>query len=57
MHIYNMLAMYIYTYLILKFVSIFSHGKKRAKKIQAGKLDVNEADLFDTFRGMIIICL
>lgn len=29
---------------------IFSHGKKRAKKIQAGKIDVNEADLFDTFR-------
>lgn len=27
-----------------------SHGKKRAKKIQAGKIDVNEADLFDTFR-------
>lgn len=28
----------------------FSHGKKRQKKIQAGKIDVNEADLFDTFR-------
>lgn len=30
--------------------SIHSHGKKRAKKIQAGKIDVNDADLFDTFR-------
>lgn len=29
---------------------VYSHGKKRAKKIQAGKIDVNEADLFDTFR-------
>lgn len=29
---------------------VCSHGKKRAKKIQAGKIDVNEADLFDTFR-------
>lgn len=27
-----------------------SHGKKRQKKIQAGKIDVNDADLFDTFR-------
>ncbi|XP_031632657.1 RNA cytidine acetyltransferase-like [Contarinia nasturtii] len=30
--------------------TISNHGKKRAKKIQAGKIDVNEADLFDTFR-------
>lgn len=35
-------------YLIYEY--FFSHGKKRAKKIQAGKIDVNEADLFDTFR-------
>ncbi|KAH8380803.1 hypothetical protein KR009_006477 [Drosophila setifemur] len=28
----------------------FSHGKKRAKKIAVGKVDVNEADLFDSFR-------
>lgn len=27
-----------------------SHGKKRQKKIQAGKIDINEADMFDTFR-------
>lgn len=27
-----------------------SHGKKRAKKIAMGKIDVNEADLFDSFR-------
>lgn len=30
--------------------AISNHGKKRAKKIAAGKIDVNEADLFDTFR-------
>uniref|UniRef100_U5EMW5 RNA cytidine acetyltransferase n=1 Tax=Corethrella appendiculata TaxID=1370023 RepID=U5EMW5_9DIPT len=30
--------------------AISNHGKKRAKKIQAGKIDINEADLFDTFR-------
>lgn len=34
----------------ISILSIHSHGKKRAKKIQAGKIDVNEADLFDTFR-------
>lgn len=31
-------------------MNIFSHGKKRAKKIAAGKIDINDADLFDTFR-------
>ncbi|XP_055623829.1 RNA cytidine acetyltransferase isoform X2 [Toxorhynchites rutilus septentrionalis] len=30
--------------------AISNHGKKRAKKIQAGKISVNESDLFDTFR-------
>lgn len=30
--------------------TFFSHGKKRAKKIQSGKVDLNEADLFDVFR-------
>ncbi|XP_030378737.1 RNA cytidine acetyltransferase [Scaptodrosophila lebanonensis] len=30
--------------------AISNHGKKRAKKIAAGKVDVNEADLFDSFR-------
>ncbi|KXJ76163.1 hypothetical protein RP20_CCG010173 [Aedes albopictus] len=30
--------------------AISNHGKKRAKKIQAGKIDINESDLFDTFR-------
>ncbi|KAH8304725.1 hypothetical protein KR044_007263, partial [Drosophila immigrans] len=30
--------------------AISNHGKKRAKKIAAGKMDVNEADLFDAFR-------
>ncbi|XP_055912819.1 RNA cytidine acetyltransferase [Eupeodes corollae] len=30
--------------------AISNHGKKRAKKIAAGKIDVNDADLFDTFR-------
>uniref|UniRef100_T1GGI1 RNA cytidine acetyltransferase n=1 Tax=Megaselia scalaris TaxID=36166 RepID=T1GGI1_MEGSC len=30
--------------------AISNHGKKRAKKIAAGKIDINEADLFDTFR-------
>ncbi|KAH8387249.1 hypothetical protein KR093_005872, partial [Drosophila rubida] len=30
--------------------AISNHGKKRAKKIAAGKIDVNEADLFDAFR-------
>lgn len=28
----------------------FSHGRKRAKKIQAGKVNIEEADLFDVFR-------
>lgn len=37
-------------YTVLAIYSFISHGKKRAKKIQAGKIDVNEADLFDTFR-------
>lgn len=31
-------------------ISTCSHGKKRTKRIQAGKIDVNDADLFDTFR-------
>uniref|UniRef100_A0A1I8NMF9 RNA cytidine acetyltransferase n=1 Tax=Stomoxys calcitrans TaxID=35570 RepID=A0A1I8NMF9_STOCA len=30
--------------------AISNHGKKRAKKIAAGKIDINDADLFDTFR-------
>ncbi|XP_017150830.1 RNA cytidine acetyltransferase isoform X2 [Drosophila miranda] len=30
--------------------AISNHGKKRAKKIAVGKVDVNEADLFDSFR-------
>ncbi|XP_053686270.1 RNA cytidine acetyltransferase [Sabethes cyaneus] len=30
--------------------AISNHGKKRAKKIQAGKIDINESDLFDLFR-------
>ncbi|KAH8275946.1 hypothetical protein KR018_001893 [Drosophila ironensis] len=30
--------------------AISNHGKKRAKKIAAGKVDVNEADMFDSFR-------
>ncbi|XP_026467544.1 RNA cytidine acetyltransferase [Ctenocephalides felis] len=30
--------------------AISNHGKKRMKKILSGKIDVNEADLFDTFR-------
>lgn len=30
--------------------AISSHGKKRSKKIQSGKIDLNEADLFDVFR-------
>ncbi|KAH8323887.1 hypothetical protein KR067_009594 [Drosophila pandora] len=30
--------------------AISNHGKKRAKKIAVGKVDVNEADLFDAFR-------
>uniref|UniRef100_A0A182Q3C4 RNA cytidine acetyltransferase n=1 Tax=Anopheles farauti TaxID=69004 RepID=A0A182Q3C4_9DIPT len=30
--------------------AISNHGKKRAKKIQAGKIDINESDLFDAFR-------
>lgn len=30
--------------------SVCSHGKKRQKKIQAGKIDINDADMFDTFR-------
>ncbi|KAL1379448.1 hypothetical protein pipiens_003790 [Culex pipiens pipiens] len=30
--------------------AISNHVKKRAKKIQAGKIDINESDLFDTFR-------
>ncbi|XP_053671171.1 RNA cytidine acetyltransferase [Anopheles nili] len=30
--------------------AISNHGKKRAKKIQAGKVDINESDLFDAFR-------
>jgi N-acetyltransferase 10 len=29
---------------------IFSHGRKRAKKIQSGKVNIEEADLFDVFR-------
>lgn len=28
-----------------------SHGKKRAKKIAAGKIEINDADIFDTFRA------
>lgn len=28
----------------------FSHGRKRAKKIAAGKLEVSEESLFDSFR-------
>jgi N-acetyltransferase 10 len=28
----------------------FSHGRKRAKKIQSGKVNIEEADLFDVFR-------
>lgn len=28
----------------------FSHGRKRAKKVQAGRIDIDEADLFDVFR-------
>lgn len=37
--------------LVIFFVYIFySHGKKRLKKIASGKIDINEADLFDTFR-------
>uniref|UniRef100_A0A336LK77 RNA cytidine acetyltransferase n=1 Tax=Culicoides sonorensis TaxID=179676 RepID=A0A336LK77_CULSO len=30
--------------------AISSHGKKRIKKIQTGKISLNEADLFDAFR-------
>ncbi|XP_054728093.1 RNA cytidine acetyltransferase [Anastrepha obliqua] len=30
--------------------AISNHGRKRAKKIAAGKIDVNDADMFDTFR-------
>ncbi|XP_058830026.1 RNA cytidine acetyltransferase [Topomyia yanbarensis] len=30
--------------------AISNHGKKRAKKIQSGKIDINESDLFDIFR-------
>ncbi|XP_030567397.1 RNA cytidine acetyltransferase [Drosophila novamexicana] len=30
--------------------AISNHGKKRAKKIAHGKVDVNEVDLFDAFR-------
>ncbi|XP_055535275.1 RNA cytidine acetyltransferase [Wyeomyia smithii] len=30
--------------------AISNHGKKRAKKIQAGKIDINQSDLFDLFR-------
>ncbi|XP_060661511.1 RNA cytidine acetyltransferase [Drosophila nasuta] len=30
--------------------AISNHGKKRAKKIATGKVDVNEADMFDAFR-------
>ncbi|XP_058459201.1 RNA cytidine acetyltransferase [Malaya genurostris] len=30
--------------------AISNHGKKRAKKIQAGKIAINESDLFDLFR-------
>uniref|UniRef100_A0A2M4BBX0 RNA cytidine acetyltransferase n=2 Tax=Anopheles marajoara TaxID=58244 RepID=A0A2M4BBX0_9DIPT len=30
--------------------AISNHGKKRAKKIQSGKIDINESDLFDAFR-------
>ncbi|GAB0097389.1 RNA cytidine acetyltransferase [Sergentomyia squamirostris] len=30
--------------------AISSHGKKRSKKIQSGKIDLNEADIFDVFR-------
>ena len=29
---------------------ISSHGRKRAKKIQSGKVNIEEADLFDVFR-------
>lgn len=36
--------------LLLFFFFHISHGKKRLKKIAAGKIDVNDADLFDTFR-------
>lgn len=28
----------------------YSHGKKRVKKIQSGKIGLNESDLFDAFR-------
>lgn len=31
-------------------ISSSSHGRKRAKKIQAGKVNIEEADLFDVFR-------
>uniref|UniRef100_A0A182J3W1 RNA cytidine acetyltransferase n=1 Tax=Anopheles atroparvus TaxID=41427 RepID=A0A182J3W1_ANOAO len=30
--------------------AISNHGKKRAKKIQSGRIDMNESDLFDAFR-------
>lgn len=30
--------------------SFFSHGRKRAKKIQSGRVNIEEADLFDVFR-------
>ncbi|XP_037955322.1 RNA cytidine acetyltransferase-like [Teleopsis dalmanni] len=30
--------------------AISNHGKKRLKKIAAGKIDINDADLFDVFR-------
>ncbi|KAL7020429.1 hypothetical protein ACKWTF_011533 [Chironomus riparius] len=30
--------------------AISNHGRKRAKKIQAGKVNIEEADLFDVFR-------
>ncbi|KAH8287026.1 hypothetical protein KR054_000749 [Drosophila jambulina] len=49
---YNFLnLMFLSTFLIDEIERLFcSHGKKRAKKIAVGKVDVNEADLFDSFR-------
>lgn len=34
----------------VNFLIYFSYGKKKLKKIQTGKIGINEADLFDTFR-------
>lgn len=31
-------------------IVVFSHGKKRSKKIQSGKINIEDADLFDVFR-------